>query len=348
MLPSSALDRQGNRSAIISLLRGVFACPVIAVLAEMGIADRMLEGRFTVKEFPQVHNPSALAAVFGYLHSLDLITPADHDAYFELTARGRSVLKRSGAFSLLHSYRQYFDGLAGLLAGDDRVASVDRRQNVSGSGSLHSRKFFPAVWEMLKSNPPASLIDIGCGDGTFLQQACDEWPNLYIAGVDLSPIAIEAMLKSLQVIGRSETAGIVEDGAKIAEWAPRIPVDVTTKSPLVLSMWFVAHEFSKGDPQTIVEFFHDLRSTLPQAEVVLGEITSISPELLAKDHEASIMPEFLLFHKLSRQGVLSWDEWKEIMEKIPYRVNSERLFDVVNDSCENRVPSSFIWYLKPS
>jgi len=342
----SASDHRQARGSLISLMRGFFSCPTIAALAELGLVERMLAGPFRVEDFPTGVDKRTLASVFRYLQSLNLLEEF-HDDTYQLTTEGRTALRRNGAFLLLFSYRSYFENLAGLLAGQAANVTVDRRINVLGSGALHTKKFFSEVWEMFRNAPPAALIDVGCGDGKFLTSASAEWPGIEIAAVDLSAVSVETTLNRLAASGYSNVAGIVESGVNVADWIFHLPQTLKACTPLVLSMWFVVHEFSGGDPQTVIRFFVELRGALPTAEIILGEITAVPPELLANHHDTSIMPEFLLFHELSRQGVLSWEMWKDILEEIPYTLAHERLIDLVGEADEETIPSSFIWHLRP-
>ena len=342
------MDNRENRNRIISLLRGQAACQTIAALAETGIAESMLGESFSVKDFTAVKNPQVLCSSFKYLHSLDLLEPSDQNGRYRLTKAGRSVFKRAGGFLLLSSYNPYFVNLGNLLMCDEIAPTVDRRRNVLGSGSLHSKKFFPCVWEELGNNPPAVLIDLGCGDGTFLELTCREWPNVTVVASDMSPLAVQFAVSRLEKIGRPAGAGIVENAGSVESWVSQLPDALKSASPCVVSIWFVAHEFSDGNPETIVEFFRRVRTSLPCAHIVLAEIVAIPPNVLASNHEISIMPEFLFFHELSHQGVLSWETWQRIRCQIPYEVSAERQFDLVEDQKGAQIPSSFVWHLKPS
>jgi hypothetical protein len=160
-----AIDHKKVRGSLISLLRGSFSSPTIAALAELGLIERMLAGPFRVEDFPIAVDKRVLSSVFLYLHSLNLLKEMPEGRY-GLTDEGRTALKRNGAFLLLFSYRGYFENLAGLLTGDSEAVTVDRRHNVLGSGSLHSKKFFPAVWEMFNgARLPSSTS--GAATGSF-------------------------------------------------------------------------------------------------------------------------------------------------------------------------------------
>jgi SAM-dependent methyltransferase len=343
------MENRENRNRIISLLRGQAACQTIAALAETGVAESMLSGEsFAVEDFTAVSNPQILHSSFKYLHSLDLLSALGHSGRYALTPAGRTVFKRAGAFLLLSSYNPYFVNLGNLLMGEEIGPEVDRRRNVLGSGSLHSRKFFPCVWEELAGHPPQVLIDLGCGDGTFLELACREWPAVIVVASDMSPLAVEYSVARLKQIGRPAGAGIVADASAVESWVSELPEALKSASPCVVSIWFVAHEFSNGKPETILDFFHRLRSSLPGAQIVLAEIVAIPADVLAANYSASIMPEFLFFHELSKQGVLGWDTWQAILRQIPYALSAERQFDLVDGGDGAPVPSSFVWHLRPA
>ena len=106
-------------------------------------------------------------------------------------------------------------------------------------------------------------------------------------------------------------------------------------------------EFSGGSTERVINFFRELRAALPEAAIVLGEITALPPSFLARHHESSILPELLLFHSLSGQGVLEWETWHRILDEIPYSLAASREFDLVGGGDEDAIPSSFVWHLKP-
>ena len=337
---------EAKRKYIVGLLRGYFASPIIATLGEMGMAERMLSGDFSALDWSSTSQPEIVAALFRYLHCIGLLTKNAIGEY-ALTPEGRTVLGRNGAFSLLMSYADYFHQLPALLTGQDCRPSVNRLRNVRGSGQLHSKKFFPAALGFFSSDPPTALIDIGCGDGCFLQYAQQRWPGLPVFGIDLSEAAVETTRERLKISRGADQIAVAANGHDVEVWSQAIPEIVRSSPRLVISFWFVAHEFSAGSPARIQKFFSALHQAFPKALVVLGEINTISPDILSEDHDLSIMPEFILFHELSRQGLLSWSSWQQVLGDIPYVLTSERLFDEVRPSSGESVPASFLWLLEP-
>ena len=56
------------------------------------------------------------------------------------------------------------------------------------------------------------------------------------------------------------------------------------------------------------------------------------------------MPEYLFFHKVSGQGILSWKDYKSLLVDCPYSLEYEWKFD---DENSFKIPSAFVWVLKP-
>ena len=95
----------------------------------------------------------------------------------------------------------------------------------------------------------------------------------------------------------------------------------------------------------IIRFFKDIKKYIPNAIILIGEITKIENHVLALNKDVSIMPEFLFFHELSGQGVLKFSDYDLILKKIPYRLSKCIKFDLMRHN-KKTIPSAFIWLLK--
>jgi len=84
----------------------------------------------------------------------------------------------------------------------------------------------------------------------------------------------------------------------------------------------------------------------PRAAVIVAELVGLAPEVLAASRWQSVMPELLLFHELSGQGVLSWQQHQKWLAAVPYRVAKESRFDEL-ESERGPIPSSIVWCLEP-
>jgi hypothetical protein len=50
---------------------------------------------------------------------------------------------------------------------------------------------------------------------------------------------------------------------------------------------------------------------------------------------------------MSKQGVLPWDDYLSIINKVGYEIVVEKLFDEVPDAQGRLIPSTFVWCLTP-
>jgi SAM-dependent methyltransferase len=341
-LSSKAYDR----STLIELLRGGLSCPLIAAFGVLGLADKLLAGPVSKHELELNGHPEVLGASLDYLISIGLLSSCS-DSRYALTETGRMVFRRHGAFSLLHSYHKYFNNLAELLSSKTAIMpTVERGENVVGSGALHAKKFFPAALRQLELVQPKAIIDIGCGDGTFLEYAHTHVPNAQLAVIDYSQVAIDATTKRFSEYGIDLAAAITSDGSLVGDWAAQLPASFKTESPVVFTIWFVAHEFSRRSETVLIDFFKTMNATFPRADIILGEIVNLPNTVLAENARVSIMPEYLFFHRLSGQGVMSWEAWQRILSQTPYSLAAEVRFDEVRTQNAHSLPSSFVWHLK--
>ena len=91
------------RSELISLLRGFFACPVLAAAGRPGLGEADAGRAVQCPADPPAANRPALLAALRYLQSIGVIEATDGEE-FRATPTGEYVLDRAGAFHLLRSY----------------------------------------------------------------------------------------------------------------------------------------------------------------------------------------------------------------------------------------------------
>jgi hypothetical protein len=331
------------RALIVHFMRGRFVTPVLAQLGAVGVLNRLAVDQLFLDDYPQF-NPHVLQSLLNYLEALGLVETTAEGAW-RATIMGRKVFQRWGGFAIVDSYESYFSRLDDLLRSDVRPAdvNVDRKKNVIGSGQLHARKFFPAALDMLNGDPPDIIVDIGCGDGAFLEAALIRFPDATVVAVDISAELIRLAYERLAPKLRTAWHSAVADGADVALWSQAVPV---SSKRVIISAWFVLHEFCGGSVENALEFLFKTKQYFPTAEIVIGEVVKATPETLSQQHGRSVLPEFQLFHALSGQGLLSWDQLCEVRTDVPYRLVGERLIDSI-PSPHGDIPANVIWHLLP-
>lgn len=332
---------------LVLLLRGFFATPVIMSLSRLGAFEVMATlPTFTVDDFPQIRNKEVLQHAFHYLARLGLLLEGGDQAY-QSSELGKQVFLRASSFYVPHSYHEYMEKFYGWLTGKIHGPLVDRTENVIGSGKTH-RRYFPIAVSFLKRRIQFdTIVDIGSGDGQFLSAVLKSIPDKTAVGIDSSRVSLRKTSETL----RKEHPGreirvICSDAFNIQRWNRQLEAMVKGKN-LVFSMWFLLHEISKNDPARVIDFLKRFHSFFPKSPLIFCELVRHANDILARHSRESVMPEYLFFHDLSNQGVLSWQEYGQILENTPYELSFERLFDEIPDEAGNPIPSSFLWCLLP-
>jgi len=332
------------------LIRGFFATPVISSLGMNGALKVILNlGEFTPDDFTEIPNKQLLYYSFRYLARIGLLESDDEAAKrYRLSALGRQVFQRANSFYAPHSYREYMHQFGEQLmnSGPYQKQKVDRLENIIGSGRTHERYFPPAVSYLKRKVKFDLLADIGCGDGRFLEFALKGVPSANVVGIDLSEVSVETTAKNLkQKFPGREIRTICADASDVKKWSEPLK-QLAGEKTVAISMWFLLHEISRSEPKNVLNFLKQVHTLFPKSHLVICELVRQSPEVLTRFRKEMIMPEYLLFHDISLQGVLSWNEYQDILKNIPYRIASERLFDETGEE-GSKEPATFVWCLAP-
>jgi SAM-dependent methyltransferase len=316
--------------------------PVLSALQQVGLVEPLLAGAVRVENCQDIKNPHLLKSSLTYLASINVLH--ESNGSFSLTDFGRKMLPRNGSASILESYAAHFDELSSNLQRipSEYIGEVDRSLNILGSGGMHATKFFNPGLDFVSQSAPKTWVDLGCGNGTFLAKAAQRLETITnLLAVDLSPTSTDTSQTYLEKkFPAIKVNSKVSDAKDVQKWA----AELTGRDKTVISAWFVIHEFCEGKVSKVIEFFNDVWNISPRSEILIGELVKADSKVLAENRSQTIMPEFLFFHACSGQMPLTWSEWNEIRNSIPYDIKSEKLFDVIG---EGALPSNFIWHMTP-
>lgn len=337
------------RNILISFMRGFFICPIISFLLKNNLIEIFLKKKFSLDDFSKIKNKKFFYNILLYMLNLGLIKFINKNKKsFKVTTLGKKIFLRSGSFLILHSYKSYFDNLNETLIRNLTSGNkCNREENVIGSGSIHKKKFFPEAFKLINKKNIGLIVDIGCGNGNYLKEINKKFKNIPILASDLSALAIGQAKNNLKNLNCKKKF-LICSAFDVRKWSKEIDkFKIKKNKKVVISLWFILHEISKGKPENIVIFFKKLKKYLPNAQILIGEIINLPTNMLKANIDISIMPEFLLFHQLSNQGVLTYSDFKRIKQKIPQKVNHEIKFDMIKFK-KKESPSAFIWSLSNS
>jgi SAM-dependent methyltransferase len=336
---------------IAVLLRGFFAVPVISSLGRLGALDVMRSATsFTADDLVCIANKQLLNDTFRYLLRIGLLQKEDGlEGAYAASELGKEVFRRANSFYVPHSYYEYMYHYHQMLQ-DPSVrekCKVERLENVIGSGITHQRYFPPAISFLKRKADFNVLVDIGCGDGQFLLAFLKAVSVKKVIGIDLSEVSTKSTYENVSTkYPHQPLVTICSDALDVAGWSRKV-LEEASGAKVAISMWFLLHEISRNDPANLVEFFCRIHEVFPESLIVAGEVVMQSDEILVRQNEKSLMPEYLFFHEMSEQGILSWSGYREALAAIPYTLVFERLFDEASDARGNKMPSTFVWGLMP-
>ena len=171
---------------ILKHIEGVIVAPLIVLLGVHGLFHKyFMEASFSAQEYHS--DPENFAIVLDFLTHLGWFTKKN-DTY-QFTDSGLFFAKRASAYGVTVSYLPTFVKLDELLFGNplilktefpnDTEKHVHREINVWGSGGAHSTYFKVVDKIIIKlfnkpiEEQPKGNLDMGCGNGAFIQHAFD-------------------------------------------------------------------------------------------------------------------------------------------------------------------------------
>lgn len=163
----------------------------------------------------------------------------------------------------------------------------------------------PVVLQAMQGRKVKRMLDVGCGGGQLIVDACLRDPSLTGVGIDIDP---DAIAWANDLARRSGVADRVEFVVGDA-FAPKTWPAVCTEAD-GLCMMSALHEHFRHGEQAVVDLLDEMATMLPQLKVLLiGE-----PELRFDGREND--DDFFLIHVLSGQGLpRDRSAWFEVFEK---------------------------------
>ncbi len=207
---------------ILKHIEGALIGPIIVCLGMSGMFHKyFMELSFRPEEFHS--KPESFKKLLDFLVSLDWFT--EKNGNYQFTEIGLFFAKRATSYGVTVSYLPLFSKMDDLLFGNPNVLRnvdvgeeelhVDREMNVWGSGGAHDT-YFKVVDEIIVklfnlpiAEQPKGILDLGCGNGAFMQhlfdvidrqtlrgKMLDQYP-LFLVGVDYNPAALKVTRANL-------------------------------------------------------------------------------------------------------------------------------------------------------
>ncbi len=315
--------------SIIRYSRGYAVSRIAGTLIEVGLIDEMLStNSVDLVKFSNIKNFDlyTLKVVCDYFSILGIF--GKRGLKYSLTAYGQKLFDSSkGVFSLLYAYMPVFEALPEIIRKEKKYGvDVLRKSEFVGLGSAELGQLlpFPYAKDILRRYNLKKILDMGCGAGEFLVNFCKH-DGFRGYGIDISPEVIEVARKNARINGLTSRVKF-----QTADVFALHKLDREFKEADVVAFMFVLHEFLHESKGKVIEVLKEVEKNFPKCFILVSEVCEWSvPKLL---RNPAPVAEHHLFHKLSKQGLASLKEWREIFDKAGLQCIEERRFDLASQA----------------
>lgn len=207
---------------MLTHIEGYLVGPIVVNLGMTGMFHKyFMESSFRADEFHK--HPEAFAKILDFFVHLGWFSKKNDN--YQFTEDGFFFAKRASAYGVTVSYLPMFKHIDSLLFGnaselrniaknEDEI-HVNREMNVWGSGGAHAT-YFKVIDDIIIelfnkpiAEQPKGILDMGCGNGAFLQhifevierqtlrgKMLDDYP-LFLVGADYNQAALEVTRANL-------------------------------------------------------------------------------------------------------------------------------------------------------
>ncbi len=219
---SSNPEEKRIQEQIITHIEGFLVSPIVVSLGMTGMFHKyFMETSFRAEEFHK--EPEVFKIILNFFTFLGWFT--EKNGNYQFTEIGLFFAKRATAYGVTVSYLPMFKNLDTLLFGNPNTLRdiakhedeihVNREMNVWGSGGAHAT-YFKVIDDIIIelfnkpiNDQPKGILDMGCGNGAFLQhifevierqtlrgKMLEEHP-LFLVGADYNQAALKVTRANL-------------------------------------------------------------------------------------------------------------------------------------------------------
>ena len=234
-----------------------------------------------------------------------------------LSTSGRGCLSNGGLFRLLvGGYGPLWRGLAGLLVGTEPTGGRDLTLVAEGSGMLAASDALPLsrrLWPRGRS--PQRLLDVGFGDGSMLIALASEFGLTSSLGIEPADELVD--------LARSRFK--MEEGEVCFRLADGLDVTALAFATAVIICAFVLQEMAAQTGRLpLIKALAAMARRWPDADLIVIEVMRpLSTEMASTSFGRDYYAPYALVHALTRQELLSHEEWMGVFDDAGYRLEQE-------------------------
>ena len=315
---------KGYRLGWEEMFRGYFSTHVVHALINVGLIDEMLvHGEVDLRSFAESAklDLSILKPLCEALYSDGLLDRNDRADHYRLSKKGRSAIEvLKGWLEVSYGYSEVFTSLEGMLRGTKVYARDFYRKSdyvARGSGEMENWLLFPMANQIIHQKGYTRVLDLGCGDGTFLRKLCAMNQDVQCFGIDIAPAAIEDGKLSARAAGLENRISLfAADIQDVQDMPPAF------RSVQVATIFFVLHEILYLGEARLIEFLKAFRRNFPNVPLMAFE--AIRPTAEEMRNRRGIGIYYYLYHDLTHQKPVNREKWHELFRAAGFESIDER------------------------
>ena len=354
-LPLNALEYQINKH-----LEGFLVGPLVVSLGMTGMFHKyFMETSFRPEEFHK--EPEIFKKILDFFVFLDWFT--ENKGNYQFTDTGLFFAKRASAYGVTVSYLPMLKRTKELLFGNpnsirttsalEEEIHVNREMNVWGSGGAHAT-YFKVIDEIIIEifnrpiqEQPKGILDMGCGNGAFLQhifevierqtlrgKLLEEHP-LFLVGADYNQAALKVTRANLikadiwakviwgDISNPDQLAHDLAENYKInlsdllnvrtfldhnRIWESPTKRNLNRISASTGAFSFRGNQLANNEVEdNLLEYFQKWAKYVQQFGLLIIELHTIAPEITAKNIGKTAATAYDVTHGFSDQYIVEID-----------------------------------------
>jgi SAM-dependent methyltransferase len=317
--------RRAHRLGWEGIIAGFYTTRAIQALFNVGFFDALKRqgsvdaAAFAAERGLDLHILEALCQALFALGILE-----KRGAAYALAPKGEVAMDMSrGWFDISYGYEDVLHNLEALLRREKTYGKdVHRRTDyvARGSGEIEDWMYFPLAADIVARRGSRRVLDLGCGDGTFLRSLCQRIPEVAGYGIDIAPDAIADGRERVREAGLQDRIQLYARDIAAVDALP----DGLSGVDLGIT-FFVLHELRFEGQACVVDFLRGFRRTFPGAPLVVFEAIRPTAEEMRKRPGMAV--QYFMYHDLTHQQPVASEEWRDLFTTAGFTSIEQRNLD---------------------
>jgi 2-ketoarginine methyltransferase len=315
-------------------IRAFVLAQAIYHFLESGIQEAIAtSGHITVSKLAKdlELNEKRLLGFLRYLANEDYLRLLPEDKV-ELTQTGQEIWDVKPWYQLLvGGYAQTFQQISSTLKTEGKYASRNSESVGVGSCGISQHDALPMTRRLLKKIPVKwqTVVDLGCGDGSYLIDLCSSNPNIRGIGLDPDPNSVKSANETAIRLGIADRVC-----AKLGS-ATNLPDLSREQSPICFITAFVFQEIlEQSGRSAIIELLKSVFKSYPKSYWIVVEVDHRPTDMavMRKSLGLAYYNPYYLIHNLTEQRLELLEFWEQLYIEAGLKVLATERPDPFYDS----------------